>query len=562
MLISAKNISRDQNRVVELPLSKSESNRALMILHYSGIEELRNSGIKDLVSRCLGVSVSLSNSDDTVLLQKHLNAINQYIKDCEQGLLSVVCCPLTLDCHNAGTVFRFLMTAAAVAETQSRRDAKLEVDGQSQESKSESTVSILLTGSERMKSRPIDSLVDALRSLGVSIEYQGREGYPPILIGSTNLASQHVSSSSNNTCDPRDPWRSNTSPSNTRDPRDTWRSNSSTNLANQHISSSSNNTCDPRDTWRSNTSTSNTRDPRDMWRSNPCDPRRLEVSAEQSSQFASSLLLAAPLWKNGLELHLTGNLSSLPYIDMTIDMMCQCGIDVVRNDRVIMVKPGCYNVENVKVEPDWSAAAFWYEMASFSDDTEILLKNLNVNSLQADAAAIKMFQSLGVETIPVKEGIVLKKVNSQRSTVNSNSSVGCQFKVQSSKFKVQSSKFNFQSCPDLFPAVIAASAGNKVNATFTGLKNLSIKESDRKLAMMKELSKINIVFEDVSDDELKMFCPEELPYFTEENPIVFNNYEDHRIAMALSVLSMKIGTISMENPDVVSKSYPGFFDSM
>ena len=564
MLISAKNISRDQNRVVELPLSKSESNRALMIMHYSGIEELRNSGIKDLVSRCLGVSVSLSNSDDTVLLQKHLNAINQYIKDCEQGLLSVVCCPLTLDCHNAGTVFRFLMTAAAVAETQSRRDAKLEVNGQSQESKSESTVSILLTGSERMKSRPIDSLVDALRSLGVSIEYQGREGYPPILIGSTNLANHHVSSSSNNTCDSRDTWRTNSStnlasqhisssPNNTCDSRDTWRSNSSTNLASQHVSSSSNNTCDSRDTWRSNT----------------CDTWRLEVSAEQSSQFASSLLLAAPLWKNGLELHLTGNLSSLPYIDMTIDMMCQCGIDVVRNDRVIMVKPGCYNVENIKVEPDWSAAAFWYEMASFSDDTEILLKNLNVNSLQADAAAIKMFQSLGVETIPVKEGIVLKKVNSQQSTVNSNSSVGCQFKAQSSEFKVQSSKFrvqsstfNFKDCPDLFPAVIAACAGNKVNATFTGLKNLSIKESDRKHAMMKELSKINIVFEDVSDDELKMFCPEELPYFTEENPIVFNNYEDHRIAMALSVLSMKIGTISMENTDVVSKSYPGFFESM
>ena len=602
MLISAKNISRDQNRVVELPLSKSESNRALMILHYSGIEELRNSGIKDLVSRCLGVSVSLSNSDDTVLLQKHLNAINQYIKDCEQGLLSVVCCPLTLDCHNAGTVFRFLMTAAAVAETQSRRDAKLEVDGQSQESKSESTVSILLTGSERMKSRPIDSLVDALRSLGVSIEYQGREGYPPILIGSTNLANHHVSSSSNNTCDPRDTWRSNTSPSNTRDPRDTWRSNSSTNLANQHISSSSNNTCDtrdpwrsntspsntrdprdmwrsnsstnlanqhtssssnntcdPRDPWRSNTSPSNTRDPRDMWRSNPCDPWRLEVSAEQSSQFASSLLLAAPLWKNGLELHLTGNLSSLPYIDMTIDMMCQCGIDVVRNDRVIMVKPGCYNVENVKVEPDWSAAAFWYEMASFSDDTEILLKNLNVNSLQADAAAMKMFESLGVETIAVEGGVVVGKTT---RFVDVETQRRRDAKTQSSEFRVQSSEFNFKDCPDLFPAVIAACAGNKLNATFTGLKNLSIKESDRKLAMMKELSKINIVFEDVSDDELKMFCPEELPYFTEENPIVFNNYEDHRIAMALSVLSMKIGTISMENTDVVSKSYPGFFDTL
>ena len=312
----------------------------------------------------------------------------------------------------------------------------------------------------------------------------------------------------------------------------------------------------------SNVSPGNTRDPRDTWRSNPCNPWRLEISAEQSSQFASSLLLAAPLWKNGLELHLTGNLSSLPYIDMTIDMMRQCGIYVVRNDRDIMVKPGCYNVENIKVEPDWSAAAFWYEIASFSDNAEILLKNLNINSLQADAAAIKMFQCLGVETLPVKEGILLKKVNSQRSTVNGNSSVGCQLKVQSSELKVQSSTFNFKDCPDLFPAVIAACAGNKVNATFTGLKNLSIKESDRKHAMMNELSKINIAFEDVSDDELKMLCPEELPYFTEESPIVFDNYEDHRIAMALSVLSMKIGTVSMENTEVVSKSYPGFFDTL
>ena len=454
-----------------------------MIMHYAGIQGIRNSETQKFKKseKALYDSATLSNSDDTVLLQKHLNAINQYIKDCEQGPLSVVCCPLTLDCNNAGTVFRFLMTAVAnlylgVSVTR--------------------CLGVLLTGSERMKSRPIDSLVDALRNLGVSIEYQGREGYPPILISSTNLAN--------------------------------------------HPESSSNNPCDPCDTWR------------------------LEISAEQSSQFASSLLLAAPLWKNGLELHLTGNLSSLPYIDMTIAMMRQCGIDAVRNDRDIMVKPGCYNVENIKVEPDWSAAAFWYEIASFSDNAEILLKNLNINSLQADAAAIKMFESLGVETLSVKEGVLLKKVNSQRSTVNGNSSVGCQLKVQSSEstFNFQLSTFNFKDCPDLFPAVIAACAGNKVNATFTGLKNLSIKESDRKRAMMKELSKINIAFEDVSDDELKMFCPEELPYFTEESPIVFDNYEDHRIAMALSVLSMKIGTVSMENTEVVSKSYPGFFDTL
>ena len=456
MLISAKNISRDKSRVVELPLSKSESNRALMILHYARTLEFLNSKTLEN-SRVLNFKSSrileLSNSDDTILLQKHLNTINQYI----QALLPEVRSLLTLDCYNAGTVFRFLMTAVSNLCLSTSASQHL---------------SVLLTGSERMKKRPIDSLVDALRTLGVSVEYKGREGYPPILIGSTDSLISSLS--------------------------------------------------------------------------NSCDTQKLSISVEQSSQFASSLLLAAPLWKNGLELHLTGNLSSLPYIDMTIDMMRQCGIDVSRDDRDITVKPGIYDVENIKVEPDWSAASFWYEMASFSDDVEVLLKNLNVNSLQADATAIKMFECLGVETFAAENGIVVRKTNanSQQPTAKCPTA------------------FNFKDCPDLFPAVIAACAGNKMNATFTGLRNLSIKESDRKQAMMNELMKINVSFEDVSDDELKMFCPDELPYFTEENPMVFNNYEDHRIAMALSLLSMKIGTVSMENPDVVSKSYPGFFDLM
>ena len=463
MLISIQNIFSGQLSAVsgqhleiELPLSKSESNRALMIMHYAELQNPSNSATRQLSNL-----VSLSNSDDTVLLQQHLNALNEYVKNPSSV-------PLTLDCRNAGTVFRFLMTAVAnlhLGDLESR------------------CLGVLLTGSERMKSRPISSLVEALRSLGVSIEYTEKEGYPPVLLGSTDHEDLHVSLLSGNTSDTHDTWR-------------------------------------------------------------------LEISAEQSSQFASSLLLAAPLWKNGLVLHLTGNLSSLPYIDMTINMMRQCGIDVSRNYRDITVKHGAYNVENIKVEPDWSAAAFWYEMVSLSDCAEVLLKNLNINSLQADATAIKMFENLGVETIAAKDGVVVKKVNSQQSMANS----------QSSTFNFQLSAFNFKDCPDLFPAVIAACAGNRVNATFRGLKNLSIKESDRKQAMMNELMKINITFENVSDDELKMICPEVLPCFTEENPIIFNNYEDHRIAMALSVLTMKIGTISMENVEVVSKSYPGFFD--
>ena len=467
MLISVQNILGGQlsaiggqHLEIELPLSKSESNRALMILHYAKSQSLRDAETQSV----------MSDSDDTVLLRKHLDTLDKYL----QSPLSVDGCPLTLDCHNAGTVFRFLMTA--VANLQFTIDDKQNFENLNNSATQQ--LSILLTGSERMKNRPIDSLVDALRNLGVTIEYTEKEGYPPILLTVDAVNRQQTTDNRQQTL-----------------------------FTTLH--------------------------------STPSTLNFLEISAEQSSQFASSLLLAAPLWKDGLELHLTGNLSSLPYIDMTINMMRQCGVDVVRNDRDIIVKPGRYNIENIKVEPDWSAAAFWYEMVSLSDDAEVLLKNLNINSLQADAATIKMFESLGVETLPSKEGVVVKKptANSQQPTAN----------------------FNFKDCPDLFPAVIAACAGNRVNATFTGLKNLSIKESDRKRAMMNELSKINIAFEDVSDDDLKMFCPDELPYFTEENPIIFNNYEDHRIAMALSILSMKIGAISMENLDVVAKSYPGFF---
>ena len=359
MLISVQNILGGQlsaigghHLEIELPLSKSESNRALMIAHYAGIQ-----CFDDLETWRLGDSVSLSNSDDTVLLQKHLNTLNQYIQNSKSEVRS----PLTLelDCHNAGTVFRFLMTAVANQCIMHNAQFIIDEELSSRQLSNLATqqLSILLTGSERMKSRPISSLVDALRNLGVAIEYTEKEGYPPILI------------------------------------------KNSTDYTNLRVSLSSSDTSDTRDT------------------------RRLEISAEQSSQFASSLLLAAPLWKNGLELHLTGNLSSLPYIDMTINMMRQCGVDVVRNDRDITVKPGRYNIENIKVEPDWSAAAFWYEMVSLSDDAEVLLKNLNINSLQADAAAIKMFENLGVKTIATEEGTVVKKVNGQQPTANSQLSI-------------------------------------------------------------------------------------------------------------------------------------------
>ena len=521
MLIDFRNISRlsaiscqlsaiscpSQCLEIDLPLSKSESNRALMILHYAKsqftiVNEQLTIGQDSGIFRFSDFQIPcLSDSDDTILLHQLLNKIN------DQNLLSVDGCPLAveLDCCNAGTVFRFLLTAVTNLQLTINNE-QLTVDSKKTSQLPNFPTSqflrFLLTGSERMKSRPVDSLVDALRSLGASIEYTEREGYPPVLL-----------------------------------------------------------------TVNSQQSTANSRQSEfPIFNSQFPISNRVEVSVEQSSQFASSLLLAAPTWKNGLELHLTGNLSSLPYIDMTINMMRQCGIDVERKDRDIVVKPGRYNVENIKIEPDWSAAAFWYEAVALSTDSSsqpinILLKNLNINSLQGDSVVMKMFETLGVETIPSDKGVIVRKTTRQRD--NETTSCG-EMPIANSQqliFNFQLSTFNFKDCPDLFPAVIATCAGLQIDATFTGLKNLSIKESDRKEAMMNELNKINISFESVSDDVLIMHCPEKLPYFTEENPIIFNNYGDHRIAMALSVLSLKIGMIEMENQDVVSKSYPGFFES-
>ncbi|MBO5848925.1 MAG: 3-phosphoshikimate 1-carboxyvinyltransferase [Bacteroidales bacterium] len=404
-----------------MPRSKSESNRALMIMHYwktQGHKDAKTQSVEDSAT-------SISTSDDTVLLRKLLSLDFSHLPDNEV---------IELDCANAGTVLRFLMTAVSMTKG-----------------------TFVLTGSERMKQRPVKPLVDALRSLGVSIDYLEKDSYPPIMIKGCEIAGGN-----------------------------------------------------------------------------------LEISVEQSSQFASSLLLAAPLWKNGLSLTLTGNLSSQPYIDMTINVMKQCGVDVERNGRKITVNPSRYKYDDFKIEPDWSAAAFWYEILALSDKTQMLFKDLKIDSLQADAVTKDVFKSLGIETLSVDKGVMIKKTADCKKYIT----------------------FDFINSPDLFPAVIATCAGLQVDAEFSGLKNLSIKESDRKKAMMNELSKLDIVFEEVSEDVLRMKCPDILPCFSKDNPMIFNNYKDHRIAMSLVPLAMKIGFVEMENTEVVSKSYPEFFEEL
>ena len=250
---------------------------------------------------------------------------------------------------------------------------------------------------------------------------------------------------------------------------------------------------------------------------------KVSIDMTQSSQFASSLLLAAPMWSQGLEMEMLGDLSSLPYLDMTLVMMQHFSARVERVGRTIIVKPIPYQSRPFTIEPDWSAASYWYEMAAFSEECEIKLKSLKVpelvegpkgqHYLQGDTVIAEWMQQLGVGTFVDENDVVLKKI----------------------PFEKRPLCFDFSQHPDLYPTVAAICAGLNVKATFKGLDNLALKESDRVAAMQMELAKLV------------------------DRPIRFSAHNDHRIVMALAPLSMLVGPVSFDIPEVVKKSYPNFW---
>lgn len=239
------------------------------------------------------------------------------------------------------------------------------------------------------------------------------------------------------------------------------------------------------------------------------------LDASQSSQFASSLLLAAPTWEQGLQLTLKGNPVSMPYLEMTIKMMEYYGIQVIREDNTITVPHQSYQPRPFVVSPDWSAASYWYEMMALSDGGEVLLKGLRPDSLQGDAVVAEWFNTLGVLTTFEPEGARLTKTMT----------------------KPQDLVFDFTDTPDLFPAVYATCYALGLDAVFKGTATLSAKESDRLNALKAELSHLG------------------------ENR-VFRTYGDHRIAMALASLWPKYGSIEVDDPSVVGKSYPDFWENL
>lgn len=392
-------------QTIKLPASKSISNRALVIHALSGAHIQPE---------------NLSDCDDTEVI---IEALRNN--------------PHEINIKAAGTAMRFMTAFLAVQ------------DGEEH----------IITGTERMKHRPIALLVDALRRLGADIQYAGETGYPPLRIKGKTL-----------------------------------------------------------------------------------EGGLLEVPGNISSQFISALLMIGPMLCNGLELHLTGSVISRPYIDLTLWTMREFGADAEWSDyETIIVKPQPYQERPYYIENDWSAASYWYEMVALSqhEEDEIKLEGLMDGSKQGDSTVRYIFSLLGVKTTfdTKQEGVP--------TTVTLRHSGHC----------VPRLEYDFVNSPDLAQTFIVCCALLNIPFHFRGLSTLKIKETDRIEAMKSEMRKLGYVLHDVNGSELIWdgeLCQSNLD-------AGIDTYEDHRMALAFAPASMRFPGLRINNPHVVTKSYPNFW---
>lgn len=402
MIVSA---SKTLNTCIVLPASKSISNRALVIN-------------------------ALSNGSMPI----------ENISDCDDSMVVVAALrdmPRVIDIKAAGTAMRFLTSLLATRPGEEH----------------------IITGTERMRNRPISVLVDALRALGADIGYEERVGYPPLKISGRKLKGGH-----------------------------------------------------------------------------------LMLPGNVSSQYISSLLMIGPTLEQGLTLALEGEIISRPYIDMTLAIMRQYGARAEWvGEKEIRVEPVPYEPIPYYVESDWSAASYWYEMVALSADEEasVVLPGLFEDSLQGDAAVAKMFEPLGVETV-MEHGRVL---------------------IRKSGRTVETCEWNMLAQPDLAQTIVVTCCMKGVHFRISGLQTLRIKETDRIAALQKELLKYGFVLTAEGDDVLQWKGEmSDQPVVPEH--VSIDTYDDHRMAMAFAPIALVKGSVVINNPEVVSKSYPSFWEDM
>ncbi len=269
---------------------------------------------------------------------------------------------------------------------------------------------------------------------------------------------------------------------------------------------------------------------------------RLRMPANISSQFISALLMIGPTLPMGMELTLEGDLVSASYLQMTLTMMRDFGIDYRYEDQVISIPSQAYHPKSYQVEADWSAASYHYASAALAEDVQLRLRGLQSESMQGDSVAIELFGKLGLSTSWDDNGLLISRVTKP----------------------VPMLEHDYILCPDIAQTMAVATAGLGVPCLFTGLETLSIKETDRIAALRAELAKINVAFHKMPPRFSKQSSRS---YYMLEghahwnSPPRFATYHDHRMAMAFAPLSV-LAPIAIEDPSVVGKSYPGFWDDL
>ena len=263
----------------------------------------------------------------------------------------------------------------------------------------------------------------------------------------------------------------------------------------------------------------------------------LTLKGNVSSQYISALLMIGPVLKNGLRLHLTGEIISLPYINLTLQLMKEFGAKAAwTSGNSIEVAPKPYTPVSFMVESDWSAASYWYQIAALSEQAEIELMGLFHNSYQGDSRGAEVFSRLGITTEFTHEGVLLKKSNRLVEQLNED----------------------FVDIPDLAQTFAVTCCLLGIPFRFTGLQSLKIKETDRIFALKAELRKLGYILQDAQDSILiwdgERCQPEAQP--------VIQTYEDHRMAMAFAPAALRFPEMYIAEPQVVSKSYPAYWENL
>ena len=272
----------------------------------------------------------------------------------------------------------------------------------------------------------------------------------------------------------------------------------------------------------------------------PSTTNQLSMRGDVSSQYVSALLMIAPKLPNGLEITLTGPVGSRPYIDMTIEQMRHFGANVTTDwdAKTITVAPKPYQPTTYAIESDWSGASYWYSVLALANDptAELELLGLKAKSLQGDSAIVDIMRPLGVESHFTDRGVTLTKRPAEPALT-----------------------WDFTDCPDLAQTVAVCAAMTGTVLTLTGIESLKIKETDRVLALQTELQKLGAELVEIEPNQ--RYEVRRLPGAASETIAVIDTYDDHRMAMAFAPVAMR-REIVIDEPGVVAKSYPSFWDDM